>query len=170
MIKQWEKPLSIRYKIEAIEKMSQKGIVMKLKYKSQSMVISIIFVVGFVGDMHACITTITNDKMPKMMIYNKPDKTFIVMRRHEKRRLGSQHQRAHFALYIQQPNKPIFSRIYTCQQNACSKTGNIQLKFSDIENGSGDAYLFNITKNKPHSSMAKELPIMRKNCQSCRQE
>lgn len=140
-----------------------------MKFKSHLTIISILLF-GFMSDMHGCVTTIINDKMPKMMIYNKQDKAFIVMRKSEKRRFGNQHQRAHFALYIQQPNKPIFSRLYTCIQNACSKTGNIQLKFSDIENGSGDAYLFSIIKNKPHSSMAQELPMMQKKCMSCSQE
>ena len=143
---------------------------MKLTSKSQLTIISGIVLFCCISGMYACVTTIINDKMPKMMIYNKPDKTFIVMRKSEKRRFGNQHKRAHFAVYIQQPNKPIFSRIYTCRQIACSKSGNIQLKFSDIEKGSGDTYLFSITKNKPHSSMAQELPFMQKPCQSCSQE
>jgi len=95
------------------------------------------------------------------MIYNKQDKTWIVMRKDQKRRFGNQHQRAHFALYIQEPKKPVFSRIYTCIQNACSKAGNIQLRFSDIENGSGDAYLFNITSNEPYVSMAQKVSRLR---------
>ncbi len=110
-----------------------------------------------VHNTHACITTFINDKMGKIMIYNKLNKTFIIMRKNEKRRFGNQHQRAHFALYIQETNKPIFNRIYTCIQNSCSKTGNMQLRFSDIENSSGDAYLFNITRTKPYTSMAQEL-------------
>jgi hypothetical protein len=138
---------------------------MKLRYKLQLVVISIVSML--VIDMQACLTTLIYDKAGKIMVYNRSDKTFILIRKNGKRRFGNQHQPANFALYIQQPNKPVFSRIYTCIQNACSKSGNIQLKFSDIENGTGAARLFHITKNEPHSSMAQTLPMMQKKCMSC---
>src|SRR5437016_11041694 len=102
--------------------MNSREIIMKLRYKLQLMVISIVFML--IIDMQACLTTLIYDKAGKLMVYNKSDKTFILIRKNEKRRFGNQHQLANFALYIQQPNKPIFSRLYTCIQNACSKSGN----------------------------------------------
>jgi hypothetical protein len=145
------------------EKSYKKGSFMVARYKRIALALLIGFVLSTCS-IHACITTFINDKMNKLMIYNKQDKTWIVMRKNEKRRFGNQHQRAHFALYIQEPKKPVFSRIYTCTQNACSKTGNIQLRFSDIENGSGDAYLFNITSNEPYISMAQKIST----CNACK--
>lgn len=140
---------------------------MMARYKGIALTLLIVSVFS-AQSIHACITTFINDKMNKLMLYNKQDKTWIVMRKNEKRRFGNQHQRAHFALYIQEPKKPVFSRIYTCIQNACSKNGNIQLRFSDIENGSGDVYLFNITSNEPYISMAQKVSQQKEQCSACK--
>lgn len=136
------------------------------KHRSLLVAVTAVYMLS-VTNMQACLTTFINDKMSKIMVYNKQDKTFTCIRKNEKRRFGNQHQRAHFVLYVQQKNKPVFSRLYTCKQVRCSKTGNIQLKFSDIQNGSSVTQLFDITKNEPYSSMVQDLPMVQKSCQSC---
>jgi hypothetical protein len=121
--------------------------------------------------LHACLTTFINDKGGRVIVYNKNDKTLIPIQKNEKRRFGDHHKHAYFAIYLQQPNKQIFSRVYVCKQNECGNNGNIQLKLSDVENQTGATQLFTITKSTPHSSMVQKLPIMqKKNCHACERE
>lgn len=121
--------------------------------------------------VRACFTTFINDKGVRVIIYNKNDKAIIPIQRNEKRRFGSGHKHAYFAVYVQEPKTHLFSRAYLCKQKACGKSGNIQLKLSDIENKTDATRLFTITKNKPYSSMVQGLPmVQKKNCHSCRGE
>jgi len=113
-------------------------------------------------NIHACLTTFINDKAGRVIIYNKIDKTLIPINKNEKRRFGNQHQKAHFAIYVQQSNQRVLSRMYTCKQIGCDNQGNIQLKLSDIEKGNYDTQLFTITQSKPYSPMVEELPIVQK--------
>jgi len=110
--------------------------------------------------LHACLTTFINDKSARVIIYNKDDQTLILLGRNQKRRFGNQHKHAHFDIYVQQQNRPVLSRLYTCKQIKCGGNGNIQLKLSDIENGTEVTELFTIIKHGPHSPMVHELPIM----------
>lgn len=114
-----------------------------------------------VVNLCACVTTLINDKAARLIVYNKVDKTLIFMRKNEKRRFGNQHQPACFALYMQELKKQIFTRTYTCKQKMCSNNGNVELKLSDIEKGTGAAGLFDIKKNAPYVSMVQ------KHCESC---
>src|SRR5438132_9941893 len=98
--------------------------------------------------IYACVTTFSNDTGTRIMIYNKEDQTLISIRRNEKRRLGSQYKHAYFEIYVQEPNKPLFSRKYTCEQIRCARDGNAQLRFSELEKGTADTNLFHIIKHK----------------------
>lgn len=129
--------------------------------KRAKLMIIVFFCIANVVNLCACVTTLINDKAARLIVYNKADKTLIFMRKNEKRRFGSQHQLAHFALYIQEPKKQIFTRMYTCKQKMCGDNGNVQLKLSDIENGTAAADLFDIKKNAPYVSMVQ------KHCESC---
>ena len=122
-------------------------------------------------DMQACLTTFINDKGVRVIIYDKNDKSIIPVQKNEKRRFGNQHKRAYFAIYVQQPKVQTFSRAFVCKQNECGSNGNVQLKFSDIENGSAATELFTIYKSKPYSSMVDEVSlIQKKNCRACSAE
>lgn len=139
--------------------------------KNRIMMMMIMYMLSVAIDLHACLTTLINDEVKKIIIYNKVDKTLVPIQRNEKRRFGNQHQHAHFAIYTQLPNRQVFSRLYTCKQNTCGSSGNIQLKLSDIENSIGAAQLFTITKSKSHASMVEELPMVQKrHCRSCGDE
>ena len=116
--------------------------------------------------IHACVTTFINDTGPRIFI--KEDETFIPIKKHEKRRFGNAHKHAYFDIYI--PHKPIFTKLYTCQQNACDMSGNIELKFSDIKNNTGAASLFTITEYEPHTSMAQQVANEVKECSACDEE
>ncbi len=120
----------------------------------------------------ACLTTVINDSNGKIAIFNKNDKSFMLIPKNGKRPFGRHHTYACFALYTQQPKTPLlYSRANVCKQNECGSNGNVQLKVSDIVDNTGEAQLFTITKNKPHSSMVRELPmIQKKNCHTCNGE
>lgn len=113
--------------------------------------------------VYACVTTFINDTGARIMIYNKEDRTLIAVGRNEKRRLGNQHRHARFALYIQEPKKPIFSRRYTCEQIRCARDGNAQLRFSELEKGLVSRNLFHITRHKSYAPMVNALPVMNQN-------
>jgi hypothetical protein len=142
---------------------------MKLRYKAL-MIIMVVVSVLKTDNARACVTTIINDKAGRIIIYNKEDKSLNIIGKNEKRRFGNQHTRLNFAIYMQQPKKQIFTRFYTCKQNKCAENGNIQLKLSDIENGTGAAELFLIIKNAPYASMVQELSMVKNLCQSCDEE
>ena len=132
------------------------------------MIMVLLYAVSMSIDAVACMTTFINDGASKIAIFNKNDKTFMFIPKNGKRRFGSQHKHAHFAIYTQQPKTQVFSREYVCKQRECGNKGNIQLKLSDIKNNSKATALFIITKNKPHSSMVEALPmIQKKNCHAC---
>lgn len=128
------------------------------------MAITIVLFASNVMSLYACPTTFVNNKTARIIVYNEIDQTLIIMRKNEKRRFGNQHQPAHFALYMQEPKKQIFTRVYTCKQKSCGAGGNVQLKFSDIEDGTGAATLFDIKKNAPYASMVQQY------CESCNKE
>ena len=140
------------------------------KYK-KIMIIFMMQVMSVVINVQACLTTFINDKNVRMFVYNKNDKTIIPICKNEKRRFGNQHKHAFFVVYMQQPKMRFFTRVYTCKQNECGSSGNIQLKLSDIENGTGSTELFTITRHKPYSSMVQELPmVQKKECSVCSDE
>ena len=141
---------------------------MKAKYKNA--LLFLFFLITLAFDMCACLTTFINDKHAKVMIYNENNNTIIPIMRNERRRFGSPDEHAHFSIFVQQPKNKYFYRAYECKQNECGKTGNIQLKFSDIENGSGSTDLFTIIQGDPHVSMVNSLPMMKKHCGACIQE
>ena len=114
--------------------------------------------IGYTID--ACVTTFLNDTGARIMIYNKEDHTLIAIGRNEKRRLGNQYKHARFAIYVQERNKPIFSRKYMCEQIRCARDGNAQLRFSELEKGSVSRHLFHIIRYKPYTPMVNDLPIM----------
>jgi len=119
-------------------------------------------------DAVACMTTFVNDSPCKIAIFNKNDKTFMFIPKNGKRRFGSQHKHAYFALYTQQTKTQVFTREYVCKQRDCGNNGNVLLKFSDIKDTTDATELFVITKNKPHSSMVHTLPMIQKQpCHSC---
>jgi hypothetical protein len=141
---------------------------MKLYYRNIGRMVVCLLFAGVITDTMACLTTFINDKGRRVIIYNKNDKAIIPVSRNEKRRFGNQHKHAHFAIYIQQPKSPFFSRVYVCKQNTCGKKGNILLKLSDIDDQTDATQLFTITKSEPHASMVEELPMFKKkNCHSC---
>lgn len=134
------------------------------------MVIVILCAASASVDVFSCITTLVNDSGNEMRILNKNDEKFIDIPKKKRRRLE---QHAHFVTYTRQPNTKtqIFNPEYECQQNECGSSGNIELKFSDIQNGTGQASLFTIIKHEPHPSMVHELPMIRKkSCHSCNTE
>ncbi|HLC06828.1 MAG TPA: hypothetical protein VJJ26_01445 [Candidatus Babeliales bacterium] len=134
----------------------------------KSMVMIIVLMMGVTSYVQACLTTFINDKGVRVFIYNKNDKVIIPVERNEKRRFGNPHKHAYFAIHMQEPNTRLLSRVYVCKQNECGKRGNIELKLSDIENGTEATKLFTITKEDPYSSMVQNLPMMqKKNCHSC---
>lgn len=110
--------------------------------------------------IYGCVTTFMNDTGTRLMLYNKEDHSLIAIGRNEKRRLGNQHRHARFAVYVQERNKPIFSRRYTCEQIRCSRDGNAQLRFSELEKGLVSRNLFHVTKHAPYSPMVNDLPMM----------
>ena len=132
------------------------------------MVIVMLYIASMSVDLLACMTTLINDSAGKIAVFNKIEKTFMFIPKNGKRRFGSHHKHAHFALYMENPKTHLWSRKYVCKQKECGTSGNVQLKFSDVQNGTDATALFAITKSKPHSSMVRELPmIQKKSCHSC---
>jgi hypothetical protein len=119
--------------------------------------------------LDACMTTFINDSGGRIMIHNKNDKSIILIQKNGRRRFGSPHKHAYFDIYTQQPKSQTFRPIYQCKQNTCGKSGNPQIRFSDLGNNSGEAVLFDIIKNDtPHTSMVRELPMIQKKiCKPC---
>ena len=123
-------------------------------------------------DLFSCMTTLVNDSNNRIAILNELDQTFMVIPKNGKRRFGDHHRHAHFVVYtIQKEKMQLWSPAYTCQQNECGNSGNVILKFSDIENritpapGPDVTNLFTITKHKPYTSMVHTLPmIQQKKC------
>ncbi|HSC24620.1 MAG TPA: hypothetical protein VLB80_00180 [Candidatus Babeliales bacterium] len=139
------------------------------RYK-KNIFISALYIATIVINVQACMTTFINDSNSKVAIYNEHDKAFLIIPKSGKRRFGNHDKHAYFVVYAQQPKTKteVWIPVYTCTQNECGNNGNIVLKFSDIEDGTQATSLFTIVKNKPHSSMVRELPmIQRKNCSSC---
>lgn len=152
--------------------MSKKGDrLMIYKYKFYMGIMALY--IATMGTINACMMTFVNDSNGKVAIFNEQDKTFTPLVKNGKRRFGSQHKHAHFVVYTQQPKTKteIWTQAYTCQQNICGTSGNIVLRFSDIQNNTGETGLFTITKHKTHSSMVQDLPmIQQKTCSACNQE
>jgi len=143
---------------------------MVITYKKM-MILFVACIMSLVVNVHACLTTFINDKGVRVIIYDKNDKAIIPVAKNEKRRFGSQHKHAHFAIYVQQPKVQTFSRVYVCKQNECGGNGNVQLKFSDIENNTPATRLFAIKKSEPYSSMVQNLSMMKKkSCNACGDE
>jgi len=138
---------------------------MKIRYTAK--LILFVYALSAAIDVYACLTTFINDKVSKILIYNKNDNTIIPIQKNERRRFGSPHEHAHFAVYMQQPKNQYFYRAYVCKQNECGRNGNVQLALSDIENGTGPTNLFTITQEDPHVSMVNTLPMLKKNCRKC---
>lgn len=119
-------------------------------------------------NLYACMTTFINDGPCKVAIFNKNEKTFMFIPKNGKRRFGNHHKHAYFAVYVEQPKTHLWSREYVCRQKECGTSGNIPLKFSDIQNGTQATMLFTVIRSKPHSSMVSTLPmIQKKSCPSC---
>lgn len=112
----------------------------------------------------SCVTTFVNDSGNNIGILNNNDEKFIVIPKKGKRRFGNHHQYASFKVYIPAPKAKfqVFTPKYECKQKACGTDGNIILKFSDIENNSGETACFTIIKRKPRASMVHELPMIHK--------
>ncbi len=122
-------------------------------------------------DMQGCFTTFINDKGIKILIYDKNDDLIIPIGKSEKRRFGSENEHAHFVIYTQEPKKRLFSPLYTCKQDQCGANGNMQLKFSDIENDTEAAQLFTITEHTPHMSMVQRVSeVIKSECSNCEKE
>lgn len=121
--------------------------------------------------LHACMITFLNDSSGKVGIFNEQDKTFTCIAKNVRRRFGHQHEQARFVAYIQQPKTKVavWVPVYSCKQEACGSSGNVILKFSDLQRGSDTHNLFTILKHKPHFSMVKEvLPMIQKTgCPAC---
>src|SRR5229473_4890141 len=117
----------------------------------------------------SCMTTFINDTSNELRILNKNDEKFIDIPKNRKRRFGSAEQHAHFIIYTRQSTTKmnVFKPEYECLQNECGASGNVTLKFSEIQNNSGNAQFFTITRNEA-SSMVDELPMIKnKSCHSC---
>lgn len=141
---------------------------------NQKFIIMVILCVMSVAiDLFSCMTTFINDNGNEVRILNKNDEKFIDIPKHKKRRFGSQEQHAHFIIYTRQPKTKvnIFKPEYECQQNECGASGNVNLNFSDIQNNTGQAGFFTITRYES-SSMVDDLPMIKnnKNCPSCNAE
>ena len=117
----------------------------------------------------SCMTTFINDTSNEVRVLNKNDEKFIDIPKHGKRRFGNQKQHAHFIIYTRQQTTKmnVFKPEYECQQNECGTSGNVILKFSEIQNNTGNAQFFAINHYET-SSMVDELPMIKnKNCHSC---
>ena len=127
----------------------------------------VIALISAVIDVYACFTTFINDNVGWVIIEDHATGTLILVKKNEKRRFGNQQDHTNFSLYVQKSKTPVFSKIYTCEQRACSATGNVKLKFSEIERRKGSAGLFAIKEYESHPSMVQELPMMQEHCSSC---
>ena|SRR5436190_1744949 len=137
------------------------------------MIMVILCVMSVNINLFSCMTTFINDSGNEVRILNKNDEKFIDIPKNKGRRFGSHDQHAHFIIYLQQPKikTKMFYPEYECQQNECGASGNIILKFSDIQNDTGQTALFTIIKLNSHSSMVDDLPMIKnKNCHSCNAE
>jgi len=117
----------------------------------------------------SCMTTFINDSGNEVRILNKNDEKFIDIPKNRKRRFGSHEQHAHFIIYTRQPKTKvnIFKPEYECKQNECGNSGNVMLKFSDIQNNTGESAKFTIVRYES-SSMVDDLPMIKnKSCPSC---
>jgi hypothetical protein len=116
-----------------------------------------------VSGLNACIITLINDSNGIIRVNNKNDNTSFDLKKNNRRRFGSHHKLSYFEISVPQPKTHSFILRYTCVQKGCGKTGNPQIKFSDLEEGEGVAELFTITKNNiPHTSMVNSLPMIQK--------
>ncbi len=111
--------------------------------------------------LYACMITFINDSHGAVLIHNKNEGTSFILNKNERRRFGSSDKHTNFDVCVKQSRPALFRILYACQQNACGKTGNPQIKFSDLEKGQGAAQLFTIIKNEaPATSMVRELPMI----------
>jgi hypothetical protein len=148
-----------------------KGYFMMIRSTKVMMIMVLIPMMSLIIDIHGCFTTFINDKGIKILIYDKNDELIIPIAKNEKRRFGSEHDHAHFVIYTQEPKKRLFSPLYTCKQNQCGGNGNMQLKFSDIENDTDAAALFTITEHAPHMSMVQRVSeVIKSECTNCEKE
>src|SRR5260370_28903762 len=116
---------------------------------NQKFIIMVIFCVMSVAiDLFSCMTTFINDSGNEVRILNKNDEKFIDIPKNRNRRFGSHEQHAHFIIYARQPKTKvnIFKPEYECKQNECGNSGNVMLKFSDIQNNTGESEKFTITR------------------------
>ncbi|HLJ31896.1 MAG TPA: hypothetical protein VKU36_05650 [Candidatus Babeliales bacterium] len=141
-----------------------------MKNSNQWFKIMVIFYAMSIGtDLFSCMTTFVNDSSTEVRILNKNDEKFIDIPKNKKRRFGSQEQHAHFIIYIRQPKTKmnVFKPEFECQQNECGNDGNVILKFSDIQNNTGNAKFFTIVRYEV-PSMVDDLPMIKNaTCPGC---
>jgi hypothetical protein len=132
------------------------------------MFISILCVAMIEVNLFACMTTFINDSNDRVALLNELDQSFIVIPKHGKRRFGDHQKHANFVVYTMRHEKSqLWSPVYTCQQNECGSKGNIELKFSDVENCADVTKSFTIIKHKPYTSMVHTLPMIQKKSCHC---
>jgi len=134
-----------------------------IKGNQRFKIIVILCGITLMNNLFSCVTTFINDSSTEVCILNKNDEKFISIPKHRKRRFGSDEQHAHFIVYTRQPKTKmnVFKPAYECRQNECGSNGNVILKFSDIQNNTGNASLFTINRYES-SSMVDDLPMIKK--------
>jgi len=108
----------------------------------------------------SCIITFINDSNGKTFIRDRSSETIYPLEKNNRRRLGEPHKLADFEICVQDGKANVFKPLYVCTQKTCSKNGNPQIKFSDIEHGRGQAELFIIQKKTLPVSMVRRLPMI----------
>jgi len=125
--------------------------------KKRIAIIAFFVLVASTCDIRACIVTFINDSGNKIAIQQPDDEAFITLDRHKKRRMGDADSHTSFTIYIPESNHSVFRPAYLCEQVSCSATNSLELKFSDIKNGTGTSDLFKITEYNPHESMVQRV-------------
>lgn len=133
----------------------------------------LILATAIIINLEGCMITFINDSKQAILIYdlndknNKnssaPPKMLPVILKGNRWRFGRADEHAHFTIYIKTQKSKInkFNLVYEVTQKECGEKGNPEIKFTDLENNTGNAHLFTITANhEPHVSMVQQLPML----------